>query len=126
MKKLVILFSCFFLSISASAARDFMRSDTNQKFCKDIVNSPAEVGVRVSHKSMTKCALQAIGGASAIFQRSYGSPVNGIVKSNPDRMFMTRGDSEIGTCYLPHPCKKRRKVERRGCWQCTRPVSSSN
>ena len=115
MKKLVILFSFPFLSMTASIARDFTRSDTNQEFCKDIVNNLTEVGIRVSHKSMTKCALQVLGGASATFQRSYGSPVNGIVKSSPYHMFVTRGDSEIGTCCLPHPHKKRRKVEHRGC-----------
>ncbi len=101
MKKLVIFLSCFCFSMSASAARDFTRSDTNQEFCKDIVSNLAEVGVRVFHKSMTKCALQVLGGSSATFQRSYGSPVNKIVKSNPYRIFVTRGDNEIGTCYLP-------------------------
>ncbi|MGB0252718.1 MAG: hypothetical protein ACPF96_00070 [Litorivicinaceae bacterium] len=115
MKKLVILLSWFCFSMSASAARDFTRSDTNQEFCKDIVSNLAEVGVRVSHKSMTKCALQVLGGASATFQRSYGSPVNVIVKSNPYRMFVTRGDNEIGTCYVLHPRKTRRKVEDRDC-----------
>ena len=115
MKKLVILLSCFCFSMSAIAAPDFTRSDTNQEFCKDIVSNLAEVGVRVSHKSMIKCALQVLGGASASFQRAYGSPVNVIVKSNPYRTVVTRGDNEIGTCYLPHPCKKRRKVEHRGC-----------
>ena len=113
MKILVILFNCFCFSMSASAARDFTRSDTNQEFCKDIVSNLAEIGVRVSHKSMTKCALQVLGGASATFQRSYGSPVNVIVKSNPYRMFVTRGDNEIGTCYVLHPWKTRRKVEDR-------------
>ena len=115
MKKLVIFLSGFCLSMNAKAARDFPQSDTNQEFCKDIVNNLIRVGVRVSHKSMTKCALQDVGGASATSQRSYGSPVNGIVKSNPYRTVVTRGDNEIGTCYLPHPCKKRRKVEHRGC-----------
>ena len=115
MKKLVILLSYFCLSMNASAARDFTRSDTNQEFCKDIVYKLAEVGARVSHRSMTKCALQVLGGVSATLQRSYGSPVNEIVESNPYRMFVTRGDYEIGTCYLPHSCKKRRKVEHRGC-----------
>ncbi len=115
MKKLVIIVSCFCIGMSASVARDLTRSDTNQEFCKDIVNNLAEVGVRVSRKSMTKCRLQVHGSASATFQLSYGSPVNGIVKSSPYRMFVTRGDNEIGTCYLPHPCKKRRKVEDRGC-----------
>ena len=115
MKKLVILLSWFCFSMSASAARDFTRSDTNQEFCKDIVNNLAEVGVRVSDKSMTKCALQVLGGASATFQRSHGSPVNVIVKSNPYRMFVTRGDNESGTCYVLHPRKTRRKVEDRDC-----------
>ena len=115
MRKLVILLSCVCLSMSALAARDFTRSDTNQEFCKDTVNNLAGVGIRVSQKSMTKCALQVLGGASATFQRSYDSPVNGIVKGNPYRMVVTRGDNEIGTCYLPHPCKKRRKMEHRGC-----------
>ena len=115
MKKLVIFLSCFCFSMSASAARDFTRSDTNQEFCKDIVSNLAEVGVRVSHNSMTKCALQVLGGASATFQRSYGSPVNVIVKSNPYRMFVARGNNEIGTCYLLQPRKTRRKMEDRNC-----------
>ena len=115
MKKLVILFSCFCLSMSASAASDYARSDTNQEFCKNIFSNLAEVGVRISHKSMTKCALQVLGGASATFQRSYGSPVNVIVKSNPYRMFVARGDNEIGTCYVLHPRKTRRKMEKRDC-----------
>ena len=115
MKKLVILLSCFYLSMSASAASGFTRSDTNQEFCRDIVSNLAEVGVRVSHKSMTKCALQVLGGASATFQRSYGSPVNVIVKSNPYRMFVRQGNNEIGTCYVLHPRKTRRKVEDRDC-----------
>ena len=115
MKKLVIFLSCFCFSMSASAASDFTRSDTNQEFCKDIVSNLAEVGVRVSHNSMTKCALQVLGGASATFQRSYGSQVNVIVKSNPYRMFVTRGDNEIGTCYLLHSRKTRRKMEDRNC-----------
>ena len=115
MKKPDILFGWFCLSTSSSAARDFARSDTNQKSCKDIVNNLAEVGVRVSHKLMTKCALQILGGASATFQRSYGLPVNVIVTSNPYRMFVTRGDNEIGTCCVLHPHKTHRKVEDRGC-----------
>ena len=115
MKKLVILFSCFYFSMSASAARDFTRSDTNQEFCKDIVYKLAEVGARVSHRSMTKCALQVLGGVSATLQRSYGSPVNGIVESNPYRMFVTRGDNEIGTCYVLHPRKTRRRLKDRDC-----------
>ena len=115
MKILVILLSYFCFSMSASAARDFARSDTNQEFCKDIVYNPVGVGVCVSHKLMTKCALQVLGGASATLQCSYGSPVNKIVSSNPYRTVVTRGDNEIGTCCLPHPCKKRRKVEHRGC-----------
>lgn len=115
MKTFVILFSCFCLSMSASAARDFTRSDTNQEFCKDISGNLAEVGVRVSHKSMTECALQVLGGASVTFKRSYGSPVNIIVKSNPYRMFVTRRDQEIGTFYVLHPRKTRRKVEDRDC-----------
>ena len=101
--------------MNAKAARDFPRSDTNQEFCKDIVNNLIRVGVRVSHKSMTKCALQDVGGASATSQRSYGSPVNGIVKGNPYRTFVTKGDNEIGTCYVLHPRKTRRKVEDRDC-----------
>ena len=60
MKKLVIFLSGFCLSMNAKAARDFTRSDTNQEFCKDIVNNLIRVGVRVSHKSMTKCALQVL------------------------------------------------------------------
>ena len=115
MKKLVIFGSCFCLSMSASAFRDFMRTDTNQELCKDTVNNQAEVGARVSRNSTTKCALQVLGGASATLQRSYGSPMNGIIKSHPFGMFVTRGDNEIGTYYLRHPCKKRRKVEDRGC-----------
>ncbi len=115
MRKLVIFLSCFCFSMSASAARDFTRSDTNQEFCKDIVSNLAEVGVRVSRKSMTKCALQVLGGASATIQRSYGSPVNVIVKSNSYRMFVARGDNEIGTCYVLHPRKTRRKMEKRDC-----------
>mgnify|MGYP001267858164 CR=1 FL=1 len=115
MKKLVILLSCFCFSMSAIAAPDFTRSDTNQEFCKDIVYKLAEVGVRVSHKSMTKCALQDVGGASATSQRSYGSPLNGIVKSSPYRTVVTRGDNEIGMCYGLHPRKTRRKMEDRDC-----------
>lgn len=115
MKKLIILLSRFCLSMSAKVASNFTRSDTNQEFCKDIVYNPVGVGVRVSHELMTKCALQVLGGTSATLQCSYGSPMNKIVTSNPYCMFVTRGDNEIGTCYLPHPCKKRRKVELRGC-----------
>ena len=115
MKKLVILLSCLCFGMSARAAPDFTRSDTNQEFCKNIFSNLAEVGVRISHKSMTKCALQILGGASATFQRSYGSQVNVIVKSNPYRMFVARGDNEIGTCYLLQPRKTRRKMEERDC-----------
>ena len=115
MKKLIILLSLFCLSMSTRAASDFTRSNTNQEFCKDIDYNPVGVGVCVSHKLMTKCALQVLGGASATLQCSYGSPVNKIVSSNPYRTFVTRGDNEIRTCYLPHPFKKRQKVELRGC-----------
>lgn len=115
MKKLVILFGWLCLSTSSSAARDFPRSDPNQKSFKDIVNNLAAVGVRVSLKLMTKRALQILGGASATFQHSHSLPVNVIVASNPYRMFVTRGDNEIGTCYVLHPHKTRRKVEDRGC-----------
>ena len=115
MKKLVIPVSCFGLSMSASAASDFTRSDTNQDLRKDIVNNLAKIGVRVSRKAMTKCALQFLGSASATIQCSFGSPVSGIVKSNPYRMFATRSYNEIGTCYLPQPVKKRGQVEDRGC-----------
>ena len=101
--------------MSASAARDFTRSDTNQEFCKDIASNLGEVDVRVSHKSVTECALRVLSGTSATFKRSHGSPVNVIVKSNPYRMFVTRGDNEIGTCYVLHPRTTRRKVEDRDC-----------
>ena len=115
MKKLIILLSLFCLSMSTRATSDFTRSDTNQEFCKDIVYNLVGVGVRVPQKLMTKSALQVLGGASATLQCSYGSPVNKIVKSNPYRMFVTRGDNEIGTCYVLHPRKTRRKMEKRDC-----------
>ena len=113
MIKLVIFLSRYCLSMSASAARAFTRSDTNQEYCTYTVGNLAEVGVRVSHKSMTKCALQVLDGASASFQRSYGSPVNVIVNSNPYRIFVTRGHNESSTCYVVRPRKTRRKVEDR-------------
>ena len=101
--------------MSASAARDFARSDTNQEFCKDIAGNLAEVGVRVSNRPMMQCALQVLDGASATFQRSYGSPVNVIIKRNPYRTVVTRGDNEIGTCSVLYPRATRQKVEDRNC-----------
>ncbi|MEL0322389.1 MAG: hypothetical protein VXA68_10385 [Gammaproteobacteria bacterium] len=115
MKKLIALLSVVLLSATAVAARDFTRSDTSLEFCKDIVNNLVEVGVGVSHKSMTKCSLLVLGGASASFKRSYGDPLNVVVKSNPYRMFLTRGDNEIGTCYVLHPRKTTRKVKDKDC-----------
>ena len=115
MKKLIALLSLVLLSTTAVAARDFTRSDTSQEFCKDIVNNLAEVGVSVTHKSMTKCSLLVLGGVSASFERSYGDPLNVVVKSNPYRMFVTRGDNEIGTCYVLHPRKTTRKVKDKDC-----------
>jgi hypothetical protein len=115
MKKLIALLSLVLLSTTAVAARDFTRSDTSQEFCKDIVNNLAEVGVSVTHKSMTKCSLLVLGGASASFERSYGAPLNVVVKSNPYRMFVTHDDNEIGTCYVLHPRKTTRKVKDKDC-----------
>jgi len=115
MKKLIALLSLVLLSTTAAASRDFTRSDTSQEFCKDIVNNLTEVGVSVSHKSMTKCSILVLGGASATFERPYGDPLNVIVKSDPYRMFVTRGDNEIGTCYVLHPRKTTRKVKDKDC-----------
>jgi len=115
MKKLIAIISLVLLSTTAIAGRDFTRSDTSQEFCKDIVHNLREVGVSVTHKSMTKCALLVLGGASASFERSYGEPLNVTVSSNPYRMFVTRGDNEIGTCYVLHPRKTTRKVTDRDC-----------
>jgi len=115
MKMLVAFMSLILVSTHATAARDFTRSDTSQEFCKDIVNNLREVGVSVTHRSMTKCALLVLGGASATFERSYGDPLNVVVSSNPHRMFVTRGDNEIGTCYVLHPRKTTRKVKDRDC-----------
>lgn len=115
MKKLIVLLSSALLNTTVFAAGDFTRSDTSQEFCKDIVNNLAEVGVSVSHKSMTKCALLVLGGASATFERSYGGPMNVTVKSTPYRMFVTTNGNELGTCYVLQPRKVIRKVKDRDC-----------
>lgn len=96
-------------------ARSFTSSDTSQGFCKDIVANLKEVGVSVSARSMTQCSLQVLGGATATFERSYGSALHVRVKSNPYRMFVTRGDKDVGTCYVLHPRKTTRRVEDRDC-----------
>ena len=65
----------------------------------------------VSHKHMKKCSLLFLAGASAIFERPYGDSLNVRVKSNPYRMFVTRGDQDLGTCYVLHPRSVTRQVE---------------
>ena len=115
MIKLIVLISSLWLASTQAIARDFTSSNIDQGFCKDIANNLKEVGVSVSHKSMTQCSLQVLGGASATFERSYGGPVKVRVKSDPYRMFVTRGDNEIGTCYVLHPRKVTRKVKDRDC-----------
>jgi len=111
----VILTVIFLMSAAVADARSFTRSDTSQEFCKDIVNNLREVGVSVSERAMSSCALQVLGGAQASFERPTGDPLNVTVKSNPYRMFVTRGESEIGTCYVLHPRKVTRKVAYRDC-----------
>ena len=114
MKYVAVIFSCL-LSTGFTEARSFTRSDTSQPFCKDIVANLKEVGVSVSERSMTECSLQVLGGAHATFSRPTGDPLEVTVKSNPYRMFVTRGDSDIGTCYVLHPRKVTRKVTDRDC-----------
>ena len=114
MKYVAVIFSCL-LSTGFAEARSFTRSDTSQPFCKDIVANLKEVGVSVSERSMTECSLQVLGGAHATFSRPTGDPLEVTVKSNPYRMFVTRGDSDMGTCYVLHPRKVTRKVTDRDC-----------
>ncbi len=85
------------------------------EFCQDIVANLKEVGVSVTARSMTECSLQVLGGATAKFERSYGTALNVRVKSNPYRMFVTRGDNDVGTCYVLHPRKTTRRVKDRDC-----------
>lgn len=115
MKKLITLLGLAWISATIAAERDFTRSDTSLEFCKDIVANLAEVGVTVSTKSMTKCSLLILAGASATFERPYGDPLNVRVKSNPYRMFVTRGDNKIGTCYVLYPRKVTRQVKEQDC-----------
>ena len=115
MKYCFILISFLLINATNATARDFTRSDTSQEFCKDIVKNLAEVGVNVSHKEMKKCSLLLLAGASATFERPYGDSLNVRVKSNPYRMFVTRGDQRVGTCYVLHPRKIARQVEGRDC-----------
>ena len=115
MIKLIVLISSLWLASTQAIARDFTSSNIDQEFCKDIANNLKEVGVSVSQKSMTQCSLQVLGGASAAFERSYDGPVKVRVKSDLYCMFATRGDNEIGTCYVLHPRKVTRKVKDRDC-----------
>jgi hypothetical protein len=115
MVNLIVLISSLVLASPQVVGQDFTSSNINREFCKDIASNLKEVGVTVSYKSMTRCSLQVFGGAVATFDRSNGNPVNVIVKSNPYRMFITRGDNDIGTCYVLHPKKVRRKVKGRDC-----------
>lgn len=111
----IILALSFIVSATLAEARSFTRSDTSQEFCKDIISNLREVGVSASERSMTACSLQVLGGAQATFERPTGDPMNVTVKSNPYRMFVTRGDSKTGTCYVLHPRKVTRKVTDRDC-----------
>ena len=115
MKEFFILLSFLLINATSAAARDFTRSDTSQEFCKDIVDNLAEVGVSVSHKQMKKCSLLFLAGASATFERPYGDSLNVRVKSNPYRMFVTRSNQRIGTCYVLHPRRIARQIEGRDC-----------
>ena len=115
MKQLFILLGFMWFSAAIAGERDFTRSDTSMEFCKDIVANLAEVGVIVSTKSMTKCSLLVLAGASATFERPYGDPVNVRVKSDPYRMFVTRGGKKIGTCYVLYPRRVTRQVKERDC-----------
>ena len=114
MLKLFVFISSLWLASTQAIARDFTSSNIDQEFCKDIGYNLKEVGVSVSHKTMTQCSLQVLG-ASATFERSYGGPVKVRVKSDPYRMFVTRGDNELRTCYVLHPRKVTRKVKDRDC-----------
>ena len=115
MKRFFILISFLLINATSAAARDFTRSDTSQGFCKEIVNNLAEVGVNVSHKQMKKCSLLLLAGAVATFERPYGDSLNVRVKSNPYRMFVTRGDQRLGTCYVLYPRRIARQIEGRDC-----------
>ncbi len=115
MKYCFILISFLLINATNAAARDFTRSDTSQEFCKDIIKNLAEVGVNVSHKQMKKCSLLLLAGASATFERPYGNSLNVRVKSNPYRMFVTRGDQLLGTCYVLYPRRIARQIEGRDC-----------
>ena len=115
MIKLIVLISSLWLASTKAVAWDFTSSNMDQEFCKDITNNLQEVGVSVSHKSMTQCSLQVLGSASATVERPYGGPVKVRVKSDPYRMLVTRGDDPIGTCYVLHPRKVTRKVKD---WDC--------
>lgn len=111
----ILLALSLVVSASVADARSFTRSDTSQEFCKDIVNNLREVGVSVTERSMSACSLQVLGGAQATFERPTGDPLNVTVKSNPYRMFVTRGENEVGTCYVLHPRKVTRKVTYKDC-----------
>jgi len=115
MKYLTVCCLCVALATTQANARSFTSSDTSQEFCQDIVANLKEVGVGVTARSMTECSLQVLGGATAKFERSYGTALNVRVKSNPYRMFVTRGDNDVGTCYVLHPRKTTRRVKDRDC-----------
>ena len=115
MIKLIALISSLWLASTQAVARDFTSSNMDQEFCEDITNNLQEVGVSVSHKSMTQCSLQVLGGASATFERPYGGPVKARFKSDPYRMLVTRGGDPIGLCYVLHPRKITQKVKD---WDC--------
>lgn len=115
MIKFSVLIGSLWLASTQAIARDFTSSNIDQEFCKDIVNNLKEVGMSVSYKSMTQCSLQVLGRASATFERSYGGLVEVRVKSDPYRMFVTRGGNDIGTCYVLHPRKVTRMVKDQDC-----------
>ncbi len=115
MKESFILLSFLLINATNATALDFSRSDPSQEFCKDIVNHLAEFGVRVSHTHMKKCSLLSLAGVSATFERPYGDSLHVRVKSKPYRMFVTRGDQLVGTCYVLHPRRVARRVEGRDC-----------
>ena len=115
MKEFFILLGLLLINATNATALDFSRSDPSQEFCKDIVNHLAEFGVRVSHTHMKKCSLLSLAGASATFERPYGDSLHVRVKSKPYRMFVTRGDQIVGTCYVLHPRRVARRVEGRDC-----------
>ncbi len=115
MKESFILLSFLLINATNATALDFSRSDPSQEFCKDIVNHLAEFSVSVSHTHMKKCSLLSLAGASATFERPYGASLHVRVKSKPYRMFVTRGNQRVGTCYVLHPRRVARRVEGRDC-----------